>query len=146
MGGDRGKGAARAERSGAFADADVRIDPVKGGRGHYCVEWVLRKWPVLERRDDDLDGGEAGQLVSSDRRQLRPQLDGHDPVATLGERQRCLSGPAADLQHPCTRYEVRIRGEIVKNSRGIGRPRPLIPLRIFGKSRAQVMSVVRHQS
>ena len=61
---------------------------------------------VLERRRDDLDLREGGELPPRDLREVGAQLDGEDREAALGERQRRLARAAADLEHARSRRQA----------------------------------------
>jgi hypothetical protein len=100
---------------------------VEGVDGDDAVEGSSRRLPRLERRADDLDRREPGELPAREGGEPIAELDADDLEAALGERNRRLARTAADLDQPCARGQPR--GEVVEQRRRADRPRPVVQLR-----------------
>jgi hypothetical protein len=142
VGRDSRERAAGPERVGDLVDPHGRVDPVERGRGQDNFERLRREGPVLERGGDDLDAGEAGKLAPGDGRQLRTKLHGDDPAAPLGQRQRCLPCPRADLQHPGPGSHRRQLGQVVEQRRRIPGPGPVVQPGSVVKGRAAQLPIL----
>ena len=72
---------------------------------------------------------ELGTSAADPGGQVGAELDGHDPAAPLGQRQRRLAGSRADLQDARTGSDPREVGQVVEQRRRVprGRARPYSP-------------------
>ena len=142
MGGDGREEAARSESVGDLADAHGRVDPVERGRGQDEIERLRRERPVLERRVDHVDRGEAGEVASGEGGQVGTELHGDDPTAPLGQRPRGLPCAGPDLQHPGAGPDRRQLGQVVEQPRRVARPRPVVPLGVLVEGQPEHVPIV----
>ena len=75
--------------------------------------------PTLKAGVVDGDARKFGQLTARDAGEVRAHFDADDAATAAGQRQGCLSGPAADFEDVGEgRVETCLREEIVQDRRG----------------------------
>jgi hypothetical protein len=130
--GPGGTGCGAAERPAA---ADGSSRPGRGSGGAHLPAATEPESPGSRnvagpnRPDRSSSSLELGTSAADPGGQVGAELDGHDPAAPLGQRQRRLAGSRADLQDARTGSDPREVGQVVEQRRRVprGRARPYSP-------------------
>ena len=88
---------------------------MESGERDHGVEADAQRLPGLDRRVDDLDLWEAGELAPRDRGEPLAALDADDLDPALGERNRRLARSTGDLDGAAAVSQPGERDEIVEN-------------------------------
>ena len=121
--------------------AQVRVEPVERVEADDCVEQLVSRVPVLERRRHDLDLGVRRELPPRNVGEVRTQLDGEDRASALGKGQRGLARAAADLEQVRSRRQASQLDQVVEDPRWRDGACGVVPVCPCVERRAEKMPV-----
>ena len=116
------------------------------GEGDDRVEVRRRRFPALERADDDRCPRIRREPAARHRREPGTELDPDELEAARRQGDARLAGAGPDLDDPPAGRQARLRDEVVEQRLGIGRPRLLVLLgdRVEGQAQSLPVALPAH--